>query len=471
MKVSTEKIPEAQLLMTIEVESDRLDKAREKAIRKLSPKARVPGFRPGKAPPALVRQYFGEERILDEALDDLVPDIYREAVEADDSIEPIARPRLVVETTDPLVVKATIPIRPTVTLGDYNAVRVEQETVTIDDARVDETLLTIRRRAATLEPIERPLQWRDVVRVDIHGTVEGEEMVAQQEAEVQLIEERDVLFPGFEEQLLGKTKGEAFSFELPVPETITVEKFAGKVCLFDVTIREAKEEVLPELNEDFTKAIGEGFDSAEALRQRIHDDILSAEEEQRDNRYHDVILGKLVEEATIEYPPVMLDSEVDRLLHDQAGHNDRGEGMAQYLAAVGKTEDEVREEFRPVADMRLRRSLVLVEVAEAEHIEATPEEIDAEVEKLSSSAGAQAEQLKALFGSEEGKATIRRNLVTRKTLEKLISIATQDGSAPARGAAPAAKAAAKKKAPAKKKGAAAAKALAAEAESEAPVAE
>ena len=119
MKVSTERIPEAQIVMTIEVEAERLDKARDKAIRKLSPKAKLPGFRPGKAPANMVRQYFGEERILDEALDLLVPDVYKEAVEADDSIEPIARPRLVVETTDPLVVKATIPVRPTVTLGDY----------------------------------------------------------------------------------------------------------------------------------------------------------------------------------------------------------------------------------------------------------------------------------------------------------------------------------------------------------------
>ncbi len=111
--------------MTIEVEPERLDQAREKALRKLAPRAKVPGFRPGKAPPAMVRRYFGEERILDEALDALVPDVYREAVRADESIDPIARPRLVVETTEPLVVKATIPVRPTIELGDYQAVRVE----------------------------------------------------------------------------------------------------------------------------------------------------------------------------------------------------------------------------------------------------------------------------------------------------------------------------------------------------------
>src|SRR5437899_11879279 len=117
-------MPESQVLMTIEVEQERLDDARGKALRKLAPRAKVPGFRPGKAPESMIRRYFGEERILDEALDSLLPSVYREAVEADQSIDPIARPRLVIETTEPLVVKATIPVRPTVELGDYHSVRV-----------------------------------------------------------------------------------------------------------------------------------------------------------------------------------------------------------------------------------------------------------------------------------------------------------------------------------------------------------
>ena len=173
MKVSTEKIPDAQILMTIEVDDARLDEARTKAVKKLSPKAKVPGFRPGKAPPHMVRQYFGEERILDEALDALVPVLYREAVEADESIVPIARPQLVVETTEPLVVKATIPVRPTIELGDYTSVRVTTEAVDVEESRVDETLLALRRRAATLEPTERGITWRDVVRIDVEGTVES----------------------------------------------------------------------------------------------------------------------------------------------------------------------------------------------------------------------------------------------------------------------------------------------------------
>lgn len=422
--------------MTIEVEPERLDEARKKAIRKLSPRAKVPGFRPGKAPANLVRQYFGEDRILDEALDALVPDVYREAVLADESIDPVARPRLVVETTEPLVVKATIPVRPTIDLRDYEAVRVPEEPVAVDDSRIEDTLMVLRRRASTLDPTERELQWRDIARIDIKSMVGEEQLVDQSDAEIQLVEERDVIFPGFEEALLGHKKGETVEFDLAVPEDVTSDKFAGKQAHFTVHITETKEEILPEVDDDFAKQVGETFETVDALRVRIREDIERAEGEQRDNRYHDQILGDLVDRAEIEFPPVMLDSEVDRLLHDQANHGERGQDMERYLAGIGKTEDEARAELRPIADTRLRRSLVLSKVAEAEHIAVAEDEIDAEIDKMTAAMGAQAEQFRSMFNSENGRDTVRRNLLTRKTLARLVEIATQDGAAavPAEGA-------------------------------------
>jgi trigger factor len=436
--------------MTIEVEPERLDVAREKALRKLAPKAKVPGFRPGKAPKNMVLTYFGEERVLDEALDVLVPDVYREALEADETIDAIARPRLVVETTEPLVVKATIPVRPTVELGDYLSVRVPVEPILVDDARVDDTLQVLRKRASTLEPIERGLAWQDVARIDVLGTVEAEKMVDQKDVEIQLIEDRDVLFPGFEEALLGHKKGDSVQFTLPVPEEVKSEKFAGKQCDFVVNITETKEEILPELNDEFAKAVGEGFETVDALRRRIHEDVEQAEEQQREARDHDQILTQLVERATIEFPPVMLDVEIDRLVHEHARQMGDEHNMESYLASIGKTAEEVREELRPIADTRLRRSLVLSQLTGAENIEVAGEEIEAEIDKMTASAGEQGAQLRQLFDSENGRDTIRRNLLTRKTLARLVEIATQDGGVAAATGAntgkPTKKAAKKKKA-------------------------
>ncbi len=420
--------------MTIEVEEERLAKARERALRKLSPKARVPGFRPGKAPPNMVRQYFGEERILDEALDELVPAVYREAIEADESIWPVARPQLVVETTDPLIVKATIPVRPTVELGDYPSIRVEMQQVTFDDQRIDDTLLALQRRAATLEPHEREIGWRDVLRIELEASVGDDVLVAKQEAEIQLAEERDVLFPGFEEQLLGRKKSDALEFDLEVPAGVDDEKFGGKQAHFTVQVLETKAEVLPELDEEFLKSVGEGYESLGALRERIGADIKKREEEMIVDTYHDQILNQLVEMATIEYPAVMVEAEIDRMLHDQFGHMQHEGNFPQYLASIGRDVQQLRDEYRPLADTRLRRSLALAQVTEAEGIDVDDADLSAEIVRLSVAAGAQGPQFEQLFGSAEGRATVRRNLLTRRALARLVEIATE-GAIPAQQAA------------------------------------
>lgn len=460
MKVTTERIPDAQVEMTIEIDEERLEAARKKAVKKLAPKAKVPGFRPGKAPANLVRQYFGEERVLDEAIDIVVPDAYKEALEGDESIEPIARPRLVVETTEPLVVKATIPVRPIVELGDYKSVRIETEEVTVDPERVENTIQTLRQRAATHEPHMNPIAWRDIITMDVKATVAPaltdlsatgpETMIDQQDIEVQFDEDRDVLFPNFEEAIIGARKAEEVTFDLPVPEDLGDPRFAGKTANFVVRIKETKSEVLPEINEEFLKAVGEGFESEQALRDRILADITKAEEDQRDNRYHDAVLTKIIEISKIEFPPVMVDSEIDRVFHDRVGHFDKQEDLDRYLAATGQTADQIREDIKPVAELRLRRSLVLSEVAEAEKVEATDEEVSAEIETMTSAAGPQGEQLKQIFDTENGRETIRRNLITRKTLALLVESATADGGAPPSEVA-AGKAEAKPKAKRKKK--------------------
>jgi trigger factor len=198
-----------------------------------------------------------------------------------------------------------------------------------------------------------------------------------------------------------------------------------------VRVIEVKEEVLPELDEAFTKAVGEGFDSIDALRARIREDIEKGEQDRINNQYHDQILNELVDRAEIEFPPVMLDADIDRMLHDQFGHAQHEANFGQYLASLGKTQDQIREEFRPIAANRLRRSLVLSKVTDAEHIDVVDDEVSDEIEKLTSSAGPQGAQLRTMFDTEEGRATIRRNLLTRKTLDRLIEIATQDGGAAA----------------------------------------
>lgn len=424
VKVTKEKIPESQIVLTIEVPQERLEGALDSAYRRLARRAKIPGFRPGKAPRALVERHYGREALVDEALDRLVPEVYREAVQSDEEIEPIGLPRLEVETVEPLVVKATIPVKPTVELGDYRSVRVERPQVEVDPERVERVLEDLRRRYATLEPVDRPVQWGDVVRADLRAEASGRTIVDEEDVEFKLIEGRVVSLPGLAERIVGATKGSTLEFDLTIPDDIADERLAGKPAHYRVAINEVKQEILPDLNDDFAREVGEGFPSLQALRERIEADIRAGEEARAEREYQDRILDELLKRATIEYPPVLLDREMDHLIRDHLGHDVERSDFQRYLQRIGKTEEQFLAELRPIADDRVRRSLVLTAVAEAERIEVSDGEIDAEIERLAASSGADPAELRRMFDNEGGLRSVRNSLLTRKTLDRLMAIAS-----------------------------------------------
>jgi trigger factor len=431
MKVSTEKLPESQVALQIEVEEERLQKAIESAYRRLAAKAKIPGFRPGKAPRAVVERHYGEETIRQEAIDRLMPEVYKEALEQE-NIDPIDKALYELITEEPLVAKFTVPVRPTVELGDYSSLHVDKEPVVVEPERVQEGLESLRQRYATLEPVERPVQWGDVLRADVEGSVKGKPFLKEEDAEFQLTEGRAISFPGFAEGLLGHAKGDEFEVVVPVPDDIQDEKLRGGEATYHVRIKETKEVVLPELNDEFARQAGEGFESVEALRTRVESDLREVLEREAEHQYHDQVVDLLAERAQLDYPSVIVDREIERIVRDQAGASTGtskdADQLERYLRQVGKSQEEIVQEVRPIAERRVRRSLVLSEVASAEHIDATDEEVDAEVEKLASGAGPQADKLRKLFSTERAKDSLRRSLVSRKTLERLVEIASADGA-------------------------------------------
>jgi len=428
VRVSVQKIPDSQVVLEIEVESERVEKALDRAYRRLVTRTRVPGFRPGKAPRAMLERYLGRDGLLREALDRLVPEVYQEAAQQEE-LEPIDLPELEVVTTEPLVVKATVPVRPTVDLSDYRQARVPQEPVEVPPERVEQALEDLRRRYAVLEPVQRPVQWGDVVRADITGTVDDSTMVEEKDVEFRLREGQTVSLPGFAERLLGLGKGVETDVEVAVPADSADPRVAGKTVRYRVLIHEVKEEKLPALDADFARQVGEGFGSLPALRERIESDIRRAEEEAALHRYHDQVLTALEERATLEFPPILVEREVERLLRDERmaqgggpGRPAGGRDVERYLRAGRKSEEELRQEMRPLAVERVRRSLILTQVAEAENIDVSDADVDEEVERLASSVGPQAEEVRRLFAGADGRDALRRRLLTRRTLDRLVSI-------------------------------------------------
>jgi trigger factor len=426
MKVSTQRLPESQVLLEIEADPEQMERSLEKAYRRLSQRVEVPGFRKGKAPAGMLERQIGRARVVREALDILIPEAYNQAIEEQD-VDAIDQPSIELVSDEPLSFKATVPVRPTVELGEYESVRVEREPFSIDEGEVDKALEELQRRYAVHEPVERPVQISDIVRADVRGVIDGNEVYKEDDAELRLREGATILLPGIAEGLIGADKGVPRDIAVSVPEG--ERPLSGKSGTFTVTVKEVKEERLPALNDDFARDVGEGFASLDALRDRLRNDIRGRVDAEVEEAYRDKAVGALVDSAKmIEFPPVMVEREIERLIQDQARH--LGLEVEQYLANARRTREQLHEELKDVATERVRRSLALTRLAEQEEIKAKDEEVDAEVDRLAGSSGQQAEQLRKLFGSPDGRAAIARSLVTRKTMDRLAEIASRDGAAP-----------------------------------------
>ena len=426
MKVSTERIPQSQVVLEIEVEPERLEKSLDAAYRRIVQRTNVPGFRRGKAPRAMLEREIGRDTLLQEALDRLIPEVYREAIEQED-IDAIELPQVEMVSTEPLVMKATVPVRPTVEIGDYHNMWLPRDPVVVPEERVDEALEQLRHRYANLEPVKRPADWGDVVTADVRGAVDGRALFDRSDVEFPLRKDRPVFLPGLAEEIVGLGKGAEREADLPLPGDFPDSELAGKACHCRVAVHEVKEEQLPALDDAFARQVGEGFADLAALRQRLTDDLRKAEEEAELDRYQDQLLATLGESARIEYPPVLVEKEIDHLLRDEVGP--RGErGMEQYLQRIGKSEEEVRAQLRSPAEQRVRHSLLLSKVTEVENITVDENEVTEEAERMISAAGPQAEEFRRVFGNPNGRDAIRRSLLTRKTWDRLVEIVSSEKS-------------------------------------------
>jgi trigger factor len=428
VKVSTERIPDSQVVLEIEVEPERLERSLERAYRRLAQKTEVPGFRKGKTPRHMLERYLGRDAVIQEALGLLIPEAYNQAIE-EENIEAIDYPSIEVVQQEPLVFKATVAVRPSIDLGDYREMRVEREPLTVSEEQVSEKLDELRHRYAILEPVDRLLQMGDRVRADVRVSVDGRQVFSEDDAEIHLHQGVPVLMPGFVEELLGCEKGVERQFSIDLSPDYPQQQLAGKTCLCTVVVREIKEEKLPELDDTFAAVVGEGFPSLEALRQRLESDLRQSAEEEADARYGEKVVDGVVAGATLEFPPVLTERETEQLLRERVSSSGAGD-IERYLRQVRKSEEEVRQELRLQAVERIQRSLVLSKVAEAEAISVSEEDIDAEIERLAASSGPRGDEMRKVFDSAGGRDALGRSLLSRRTVERLVAIASGEEAPP-----------------------------------------
>ena len=430
MKVTAEQIPEARVVLEVEVDDERFRESMDWAYRRLSQRAKIPGFRRGKAPRELVERVLGRERLLQEAADRMVPKAYEDAL-AQEGIDPIAQPQLEILNLEPLRFKATVAVRPSVSLGDYRSIRLKRESVAVSDDQIASTLLELRRRHAVLEPVERPVEYNDRIRIDIQGESDGKPFASQEGVEISLREADVFVVPGLAERIVGLVPGpEGHRIEIDIPEGFDLEELAGKAATFTITVHEVRRELLPDMDDAFASEVGE-FETFEALRARVVADLRSGLEKRADADYNDALLDTLTAQATVEYPSLLVDREIEHMLTDAA--RGQGQTLETYLQDLESGPQELAQRLRPEASKRVLHSILIAEVAEAESIEVTDADIDAEITRMAGQ-GPEGEQVRSAFDTEAGRAVLRQNLATMRTLERLASIAEQpaatDGEMP-----------------------------------------
>jgi len=430
VKVTLERLPQSRVQLEIEVDPERVERSLDAAYRRIVRRTKIPGFRPGKAPRAVVERLVGREGLLREALDDLVGDAYGEAV-ARENVEPIGRPQVEILDLEPVRFKAIVPVKPTVELGDYSTVRLSLEPTPVTEEMVEEQLLALRRRRALYVPVDRPIQWNDIVTADVKGsTAEGETFIDDEAAEFILREGQTLLLPGLAEAFLGMSKGESKELELEVPEDFSIERFRGKRIRLSLAVREVKEEQLPELDDEFAQQIdAEEFPTLEALRTRIRKELEDAFRREAEEKLRLEALDKLVEISKLEYPDLLVEHEIDHMIREMAG-DDRQAFLAE-LRRIGKSEAEFRASLREAAARRVERALVFDAFAEREGIEVSDEAVTAEVERLAGDREPERSRLIEVFSDPRAREAIRNQLYRQKAFERLQAIVTGSDGAPA----------------------------------------
>jgi len=420
MKVSTENPGNCQTVLTIEAEANELDKSLDEAYRRLVNKVSIPGFRKGKAPRPILVQHIGKDSLLEEAFEHLVPDLYKQAIESEE-LEPIARPEIEVVQSEPLVFKATVALKPEVKLGDYHSIKMEPSRVPkISKEDVAAAIEEYRERQGAWVPVDRPVKLGDLVTMDIEASVEGETWLDHKGIFYEVNSDSRSPVPGFASYLEGVEKNKEKSFSLIIPDDHEMEAMRGKEATFKVTVSEIKEKQLPELDDRLAQ--GAGYDNLAAMKKKATADLKAKAEAQNRFELRQKAIEALVDISEVHYPPLLEEEEINGLLADEARRLGFRE-LAEYLKRSNKTEEELREELRPLAQRRLRQSLVLGKLAEEEKIEISPSEVDNKVEEIAGGAEDK-EQATQFFSLPQVRQQIEQSLYTEKTMDRLLQIAT-----------------------------------------------
>jgi trigger factor len=422
MNVTVTPAPKSTLAVRVEVPAEKLDAAILEAVRHLSQRTKIAGFRPGKAPRAVVERIVGREAVLDEAMDHVVQRAYRDALIQND-ILPLTQGELNVEQGEegrPVIFTATVQVRPEVTIGDYRNFNFAPDIDVIDDEKVDKVVEELRDQNATLAPVEdRGARNGDYAVIGYTGTRDGVPFDGGSAERMPLILGEERLIPGFEAHVVGLKPGASTAFDIDFPEDYPEATLAGKQARFEVQVKELREKVLPEADDDFARSIG-SFEDLKALRAEVKDRLERNALDRARHTFADKIIDYASANATVDLPDVLVEQEVE-IMHDELRGSLARQGIeeASYLKVTGKTEADLHADFKSGAEKRVKTLLVLSKVAEAEGLEVDDAAVDAEVARARERYGNDRRTM-SYFESERGRSFIKSSLRRSRLVEKLV---------------------------------------------------
>ena len=431
MQVTSEQTGPCEVDLRIEIDAEKVNSAVDETYKELAKRTKIPGFRPGKAPRAIVERFVGEDRVKDHTADKLIQPAYSEALK-ETEIDPWAPADVELvefEFGKPLVFKAKVPLAPKVELGDYVGIQIERKLIPVTDEMVQQEIDTYLERAAKFDPItDRPAQAGDTIVVEIKDEDEPE---AEPKQQVTVIGDN---LPDFDEGVTGMNVGEQKTVRIAYPDDHAAEELRGKTKTFAIKLVELYRRTLPELTDEWVKEAfkpdgtedeaspSEPIETVEKLRAAIKQAMERQSQRAADAGVRDQIVDKLVASSTIDFPEVMVTERVDERLSDLLEElKKRQLTLDDYLKHLGKSIEELREEFGEDAKEALRANLVIYEVVEKQDIKVEDEDIESEIKSMADSRKVPVESIRAYLDTTDGLASIRYRLLRKKVLDFLVA--------------------------------------------------
>ncbi|MDU6092179.1 MAG: trigger factor, partial [Staphylococcus lugdunensis] len=398
MTATWEKKEGNEGLLTVTVPAEKVNKALDKAFKKVVKQINVPGFRKGKVPRPIFEQRFGVEALYQDAVDILLPEAYGEAIE-ETGIKPVDQPEVNVtqiEKGKDFEFEATVTVEPEVELGDYKGLEIEKQETELTDEELQESIdHSLSHLADMVVKEDGVVENGDTVNIDFSGSVDGEAFEGGQAEKYDLEIGSGSFIPGFEEQLEGLKTGEEKDVVVTFPEEYHAEELAGKEATFKTKINEIKFKEVPELDDEIANELDSEANSVDEYKENLRKRLAEQKETNAENVEKEEAINKATENAKIDIPQAMINTELDRMVQEFAQRiQQQGLDLQTYFQISGQDESQMREQMKGDAEQRVKTNLTLTAIADAENIEVSEEDIDKELEKMSSQFNLSVEDIK-----------------------------------------------------------------------------